>query len=297
MKRETARVIADREEQVLSNLINQLYSNKSKNYSLFEYIIRLDPILKKENVIEVKHTGNDSKTLGDIAIYCENKIIFVETKFGRDTLANIGENSLTEAGLFNSITQNWTDFRESSGFNQKIIEILSPFNPDMLDLTKANIRADFVRALKIRLNISKNTEPVLIEICKKENDENKPLAEALLQIIELANQNKKDYINYLKNSEINRVNLKKFFNSISCGITPNKKVETETPYEFYYLTPKDVKKVDLSSYEAISEDLYSISFMENHLEISNGTETIKVVFHWKNVMQGIQTPCLNIFKK
>lgn len=295
MKRESARETANQEEIVLANLLSSIYVKQhDKKYNIYDYLEKLHPILSKEEVIEVKHVGKDSRGLGDLAVYCQNKVIFVETKFGKDTLANIGEDSLTEASIWEDALS-WSEFREAVKMEQQVIDILSPLNSEGLDLQKPNVRADFVRALKIKLEITKNTEPTLLKIIE-DKSEHLEIASALKKIIDIANQNKKEYVAYLSTRVINHENLKKFLSNLLSGITPTKKVETTLPYELYYMTPKEIIKVPIETYQAMNLDQFSVVYNDNSVELKAGTESVKVVFHWKNVMQGIQTPCLNVFK-
>lgn len=279
---------------LLVSILKLIYENRESSYDLFGFLNKIYSTLNNEKVIRIEHIGADSRGIGDIKCICENKPIYIETKFGKDTLANIGQNSLTSQGVF-SDALSWSEFRKTQGFDKSIADILQKHNSSNVDITKRSSLADFVREIKTKLGVQKNTEPILRDIIEN-NKPNIEEAQSLMSVIEIANENKKDYIKYLSTRALDQDKLKKFFNSVSSGITPKKRLIPEDNYEYYYVTPSEIKKINKLDLDNFAKEEFSVKFHDTYIEITNGEETVRVVFHWKNVMQGIQTPCLNLFR-
>jgi hypothetical protein len=124
---------------------------------------------------------------------------------------------------------------------------------------------------------------------------------------------KKGYINYLKNQEYNKLNLKKFVLLLLFGRhteqmimegmknSINKILNKKAKYEIYYIYDSKVIEKNYSEIKKILNEDLEIEFGSEETNIiirttKTKTNIIRIVFHWKNVFQGIKTPCLNIFE-
>lgn len=247
----------------------------------------------------IEYTGSEYLKIGDLRlsgnIRGKRVVRVYELKFGKDTLANIGENSLTDVGglgFFKDVLS-WKDYRSRYGFDSKVKRELLRINKNVLEMNNSQV-ANFVRRVKKEIGVEKNCEIKIDQILN--NSSNFPVqivlkAEVLKNIIQAANQNKEKYIKYLRSKSrfIDIKKLRQFYYQLSLGVTPNK--EDLEEYEYYYLTPDGVKHVS-----KIKRLKLKVLFGKQHILIHGPEFDLKIVFHWKNVMQGIQTPCLNIFK-
>lgn len=194
------------------------------------------------------------------------------SKFSFNTAANIGQNSLTDYGIFDCIS--WKEFREK-GFEPKKKEVINSLGLKGSNKTVCNV---------IRDNF------------KKEKDE----------IVKLSYKDRKEYITLLSTQNINKENLKTFVLNIILGTCKRGKYKKEISFEefkksFFVLINKNKEETILNKYEAfknINLDNISICFTEDKtsiLIVNGETKILRVSFHWKNKFQGGETPCLNVF--
>jgi hypothetical protein len=127
-----------------------------------------------------------------------------------------------------------------------------------------------------------------------------------------------EYLSVLKNSKLNKDKLKKFTFLILTGSHTQKILNSEIlkdfsslkdnidNYNVYYLYKRTLsidKENNLDNLYKIFENDIGIEIKGNEtnliiysLDGNIRTDLIRVVYHWKNKFQGIETPCLNIFK-
>ena len=143
------------------------------------------------------------------------------------------------------------------------------------------------------------------------------VASIICTIIKLARQDKIDYLNYLKDFEQDPEHIKKFIIAMYIGyhtreqlnhilnLKYNNIFKILNTYYVYYTNERKgkilVSKDDLGKeiQEIIKSDV-KIAFADDQTNCiiqSNDKKILRVVYHWKNKFQGIQTPCLNIFKE
>lgn len=123
---------------------------------------------------------------------------------------------------------------------------------------------------------------------------------------------KRDYIEYLSKKKINKTNLKRFAILILTGnhtkesfikyadTNPNN-LKPKGNYAVIYIY--DNNNMYIENIEPIInniiKDNIDIEFLkgQTNIKIFTGNKfyILRIVFHWKNKFQGIQTPCLNIF--
>lgn len=301
MKRSKAGKISENEEELFVEILQNLYLKSSKkdlNLKFIEYVnveILKD---KEEKIIKISRIGDDYSNLGDVEIITDKRKIILELKYGRDTLANISENAITQEnyGFFENALS-WSEFREKNNFNKKIIDFIIEYdeNIDRTLLEKRSKLAEFIRTLKLKLGESnKNTETLIRKA--EESGEFLDIVELFKKIIHLANKNKEDYINYLKENEnlLNTEKMEDFFYKVLLGITPSRNKKYSN-HEYYYLTPNKMERILFNNKK--DNNGFFIEYRKQDIIIGNNKIKLKLVFHWKNVMQGIQTPCLNVFKE
>jgi hypothetical protein len=258
------------------------------------------------------HIGNTyGQSLGDIKlILSDERIIYIELKYlnsGSGTRANISQNALTDYKIFPN-SKSWSIFREEENHDSWVLKKLSE---------------------KINTNLfsCNSPRPLICKMAKKikqlaENGDNE--ASKIIQFIKDNDaKEKKKYIQYLSNQNLNKNNLRKFVTLILTGNhtkecfkeyenTPFDKISIPDNYKVIYAYHN--KKVYIENIELIINKIKNIEydikiyFPKNSageidqtniiLYIENNSEKInllRIVFHWKNKFQGIETPCLNIF--
>lgn len=265
-------------------------------------------------IAEAHHVGNEYGTeMGDIKLIMEDssahylELKASETPFGRGTLANISQDSVTEYELLippaGSRIQSWSEFRERQGLRSAIQEVLDRYR--IAPCLRFEDKARFIR--------------------DEANSGNLHARRVIDTIIDLANTDKKNYINYLKNYAPNEENIIKFVFCLLNGIHTMPEIkrfmgsvstsDLKDRYEELTTLYANVQGGNVviterkSKIKAMLEEHYrfSILFPEEFEESNNnyivcynkisGEEKrlLSFVFHWKNVCQGIQTPCMNVF--
>jgi hypothetical protein len=155
----------------------------------------------------------------------------------------------------------------------------------------------------------------------KASDEKKIAASIIKEIMERDRNEKMEYINYLKTRKQNPDNIKKFTLLILAGAhshrafksmshLPLEKIIDMLKHGFYRVYYVD-KKTSTVRVEDLTEKLTKLMNKELGIFFKDGetnviigfkepgkeepTPVLRIVFHWKNIFQGIETPCLNIF--
>ena len=227
-----------------------------------------------------QHIGNNYKNRGDVS----KDGIEIELKFlskGKGTLANISQNALTRQGII--IADDWSTFRRN----------------------KFNIERD--KVLSKYLNIHKTIEKAGRYV--KEHDPS-----CKRKVIQLAKEDRLEYIKYISQKEINKDRLAKFTILLIIGFHTEELIskyidstierikELRHGYQIIYIYKDGTQKIE--NIDSILERFkdpskFTINFKkckQQNITIEYDQVTIlQIAFHWKNVFQGISTPCLNIF--
>jgi len=261
----------------------------------------------------VRHVGNRYGVLrGDIEITTQkNKRIFIELKAsesrsGKGTLANISQNSLTLYGLIGKKDGkkplSWSKFRRKVSFKRRAEDLLNSYSyPETLGFYE---KARYMRE-------------------KAKIGDKKALRIKKLIMI-LAKQDKKNYLNYIRHFPVKEANLKKFVFCMLNGIHTQKEIlsflerkkldslKTRAPIITLYANLKD-DKVVVSREENMNEDILknSVNLKFDFPEkLANkvyayvvvydkkkrkSRKLLGLIYHWKNIFQGIKTPCINVF--
>jgi hypothetical protein len=323
------REIVEEAEKIIVKLINKVtLTSLEEKHEFINLIVAFSKKIKEEypNIVKSEHIGNSYNSLGDISIFLKNgNQKFIELKFlesGFGTLANISQNALTELNIFK--TRSWSSFREEKNHSNKIIEYLNKYNypngkiKNHDSKNKIYEKADFLK--KIIESGTKNVEPLCKKIILDKNEyseEKKLAAEIILKIINFDKEIKLEYMKLLKESFYDEEKLKLFCFLILTGTHTIKDIQENisknvnlllkniSNYEIYYLYKKNnqiLKEDNLEFLKRILNNKIGIRIEDNQTNLiiySENTKKeniIRIVFHWKNKFQGIQTPCLNIFK-
>lgn len=264
-----------------------------------------------KNISSARHLGNRYDNTGDISIISNSDKFFIEvkmsdTKLGVGTKANISQDALTDNHFFKGKVKSWSKFRQeknhdkwvNSSLNQyrryprRILKIANP-------ITQKEEKARFLRDLANKGN--KKAKSILSNIREKDRKE------------------KIEYLAYLNSQEQQNEMIKRFFILITLGIHIKEVLgdlirkdnffrEIQNLFVYYanYHRGKIVIRQEDAG-EKIRKILkrysdFKIIFLKGltHCKIVGIKNKIpepllQIVLHWKNIAQGIKTPCLNIF--
>lgn len=275
-----------------------------------KFIKKTYPSFKK-----VQHIGNKYSGLrGDIKIYKKSGAVEYielkasETEFGRGTLANISQNAVTEYGLIINKEEeeilSWSELRKTKKFRDRVESFLNTF--------KYPRKVDFYDKAR-----------VIRKMAKKGNLR----AMAIKRLIsKLAKKDKKEYINHIRQFQVNEENLKKFLFCMLNGIHVKKDISnfmakikvgnlrkssalTTTLYgnvkkgKIVVTREKNKIGILLNRYENFKfsfpeetgDTIYTYVSCNRKGKNKRDIKILGLVYHWKNIFQGIKTPCINVF--
>lgn len=263
------------------------------------------------SIKEVKHLGNRYDNIGDILIISNSGQFFVEIKMsanphGTGTKANISQNALTENGLFVDRPKSWSEFRNEKGHEKIVDDLLSKFLKYPRNILKIE-NLSFLREEKARYlrKLAKNKRRAAVKILKS--------------IHEMDKTEKIEYLNYLKEQKQLPEMIKRFFVLIKSGVHRKDELgELMKDKNFFSIAEnllvyysnfykgkiviykedagKKIKEIleKLDNFKIIFPDgLTHCKLIGFNNKLSR--PLLQIVFHWKNISQGIKTPCLNIF--
>ena len=321
--------IEDAEKIVVDLLNKKIISAKQKKNKWIKHSLETEKAIIRDfgDIKQAEHIGNtygageigDIKILTDDWIYIELKMS--ESKKGKGTLANISQNALTVSNLFRKEDiMSWSEFRDHFNFPKRVLDLLNEYKEYPSNLGSGSInnqikkKGAFLKKKFIEKTGNKNIANV---VCKYINTPSiSQVASIICTIIKLARQDKIDYLNYLKDIEQDPEHIKKFIIAMYIGYHTREQLnhilnlkyndifKILNTYYVYYTNERRgkilVSKDDLGKeiQEIIKSDV-KIAFADDQTNCiiqSNDKKILRVVYHWKNKFQGIQTPCLNIFK-
>lgn len=301
-------------EKIIIKILNSKNLNNSdrKNW-WFNHAVFMAEKIKKDfpNISSARHLGNRYDNTGDILIVSGRNKFFIEvkmsdTKSGVGTEANISQDALTENYLFTGKIKSWSKFRQGKNHDNWVNDYLNRFarypqsilkitNP----ITQKEEKARYLRILAKKGN--KKSKSILDDIQKKDKKE------------------KIEYLAYLGNQKQQKKMVKRFFILITSGIHRKEELENlikkdnffkEIQNLFIYYSNYHKSKIIIRS-ENVGKRIgkilkrysdFKIIFPKGltHCKIVGAKGRVskpllQIVFHWKNIAQGIKTPCLNIF--
>lgn len=324
-------------EKIIIDLLNNrgLSENQLKN-KWIKHCYELEKAMKRDfsEIREAKHIGNlyGKGEIGDIRILTNENPnwIYIELKMsespkGKGTLANISQNALTTSNLFigNNVFS-WNTFRKRNNFNQKVIHELNKYKEYPISLNKGSVntqisnKAEYLKKkFQDFFGLSKRTS-ISDKVCKQINTKSiAEIAQICCNIVKMAREDKISYLSYLKQIKQDDDNIKKFTIAMLIGYhteaqlnhilsIPYKEILKILDFYYVYYTNEKGSTITISS-DDLGRDVnqiikgnIKIEFPEdqtNCLIKSDSKTLIRIVFHWKNKFQGIETPCLNIFKE
>lgn len=258
-----------------------------------------------------RHLGNRYDNTGDVLIISNGKDILIEvkmsdTKLGVGTKANISQNALTENYLFSGNIKSWSEFRKEKKHDEWVNDYLNQFTnyPSKIckitnPILQKEEKARYLRDLKKRRN---------------------KIATGILNLIRDKDRGEKiEYLAYLGVQKQRKDMIRKFLVLIILGVHKKEVIQKLIQKDNFFHEIKNlivyygnldkgkilVRKEDVG--KRIKKILKEYSEFEiifpkklTHCKLVGvkGGKTrslLQIVLHWKNIAQGIKTPCLNIF--
>ncbi|NPV83144.1 MAG: hypothetical protein HPY46_06140 [Candidatus Aminicenantes bacterium] len=304
-------------ELILIKFLNNDYINDQERQNPWFHHSRLiSKCIKKDfrNLKNIGHLGNKYDKVGDIFISDGVDKYYIELKMSKNpsgfgTKANISQDALTDLGLFEKNTKSWSMFRSEYNHDEKIINILDQYRnyPCRIKENQALKNRNKIKECKARYlrdkanNGDKNAHMILNEV----HDFDKSIKIKYLNYLSCQQQNyeliKKFYILIMlgihkikimkalmeKNDLLNNIgNLIIYY---ACGEYPNIEVLKENVIEKV--------RINLGNFATFRINFIpNVTYCQLVGTLNNKiTPLLNIVLHWKNVSQGIKTPCLNIF--
>jgi len=304
--------IEEAEKTIVKILNSQNLNDFDRKNHWFSHASSIAERIKKDfiNITSVRHLGNRYDNTGDILIISKKNKFFIETKMsdtksGIGTKANISQDALTEYHLFMGKVKSWSRFRQEKNHDKWVNDFLNQFTnypQNILKITDSTLqKEEKARYLRKLANKNKKARDVLNNIHGKDKKE------------------KIKYLVYLNNKRQQKKMVKRFFILIILGIHRKEELENlikkdnffqEIQNLFVYYGNASKGRI-ISRREDVGERIkkilekysdFKIIFPKGltHCKIIGikgevSRPLLQIVFHWKNIAQGIKTPCLNIF--
>jgi len=304
--------IEEAEKIIVKILNSQNLNDFDRKNHWFSHASSIAERIKKDfiNITSVRHLGNRYDNTGDILIISKKNKFFIETKMsdtksGIGTKANISQDALTEYHLFMGKVKSWSRFRQEKNHDKWVNDFLNQFTnypQNILKITDSTLqKEEKARYLRKLANKNKKARDVLNNIHGKDKKE------------------KIKYLVYLNNKRQQKKMVKRFFILIILGIHRKEELENlikkdnffqEIQNLFVYYGNASKGRI-ISRREDVGERIKKI--LEKHSDFKIifpkglthckiigikgevSRPLLQIVFHWKNIAQGIKTPCLNIF--
>jgi len=305
--------IEDAEKIIVKILNSQKLTSFDKKNRWFKHAFSIAESIIKDfpNISSAHHLGNRYDNTGDLMIIYKGKRIFLEikmsdTKLGIGTRANISQNALTENRLFAGKIKSWSKFRQEKNHDVWVNSYLDNF-------TKYP-----QKILKIRNPKEQKEEKAKYLRTLKQKGSNK--AKNILDDIQRRDKKEKiEYLIFLKKHKQDEEIIKRFFILIILGIHRKNELKDLIKKSNFFQeiqnlliyygnlyngkiivrredVGKKIKKI-IKKYPNFKiifpKGLTHCKMVGTNGQISN--PLLQIVFHWKNIAQGIKTPCLNIF--
>ncbi|QAU13943.1 hypothetical protein EKH57_15150 [Halorubrum sp. BOL3-1] len=275
----------------------------------------------------VRHAGNSYDSLGDLIVESPAGETFLEAKFvaSGGTRANLGQDTLTEFGLFEDATA-WSEFREEIGFpedRQVLLQQFDDYPDDVRDWSYKSAVYDRAKHLKNVVDVSRgqNTGSRADEVLADPDatETQRTAARIINEILELDREEKLAYFDHLRTAEQDPRAIETFAHLIACGYHTADALD-----EHFDRDLDEIKRlIETDSYrlyevnrnsgsvtaENPSELLAGFEWKDTRVEIPEDGTSVSVVtgppddrrrvlnvaYNWKNKFQGIQTPSMNVF--
>ena len=304
--------IEEAEKIIVKILNSQNLNDFDRKNHWFSHASSIAERIKKDfiNITSARHLGNRYDNTGDILIISKKNKFFIETKMsdtksGIGTKANISQDALTEYHLFMGKVKSWSRFRQEKNHDKWVNDFLNQFTnypQNILKITDSTLqKEEKARYLRKLANKNKKARDVLNNIHGKDKKE------------------KIKYLVYLNNKRQQKKMVKRFFILIILGIHRKEELENLIKKDNFFQEIQNLfvyygnvsKGRIISRREDVGERIkkilekysdFKIIFPKGltHCKIIGikgevSRPLLQIVFHWKNIAQGIKTPCLNIF--
>ena len=304
--------IEEAEKIIVKILNSQNLNDFDRKNHWFSHASSIAERIKKDfiNITSARHLGNRYDNTGDILIISKKNKFFIETKMsdtksGIGTKANISQDALTEYHLFMGKVKSWSRFRQEKNHDKWVNDFLNQFTnypQNILKITDSTLqKEEKARYLRKLANKNKKARDVLNNIHGKDKKE------------------KIKYLVYLNNKRQQKKMVKRFFILIILGIHRKEELENLIKKDNFFQEIQNLfvyygnvsKGRIISRREDVGERIKKI--LEKHSDFKIifpkglthckiigikgevSKPLLQIVFHWKNIAQGIKTPCLNIF--
>ena len=308
------RELIKRAELIIVKILNNEKLSKSdfKNH-WFKHACATAEAMKADffGISSAKHLGDNYATIGDISFTSKGHEMIVEikmsdTEFSLGTKANISQNALTDNKLFEGDVYSWSEYRDKKHHDLWIMKFLDKFK------NYPTIVSDIE-------NIQNNKEEkarYLIKFKKKDRSAKKILDD----IHDRDRKEKEEYLLYLSKQKQIPGRIRRFLGLIMLGIHRREEMSALIKSDrfideakrliIYYGNLSDNKII--VGKQNVGNTFKRILNRFVHFEINfipgithcklmgveksgNKVPLLQIVIHWKNISQGIKTPCLNIF--
>ena len=304
--------IEEAEKIIVKILNSQNLNDFDRKNHWFSHASSIAERIKKDfiNITSARHLGNRYDNTGDILIISKKNKFFIETKMsdtksGIGTKANISQDALMEYHLFMGKVKSWSRFRQEKNHDKWVNDFLNQFTnypQNILKITDSTLqKEEKARYLRKLANKNKKARDVLNNIHGKDKKE------------------KIKYLVYLNNKRQQKKMVKRFFILIILGIHRKEELENLIKKDNFFQEIQNLfvyygnvsKGRIISRREDVGERIkkilekysdFKIIFPKGltHCKIIGikgevSRPLLQIVFHWKNIAQGIKTPCLNIF--
>lgn len=302
-------------EKIIVKILNlESISGLDKQNHWFRHAVNIAKTIKKDfpNIKKAQHLGNRYDNTGDILLITSDKReIFIEvkmsdTRLGVGTKANISQDALTENYLFVGKVKSWSEFRKNKRHYKWVDSYLTLFS----------------KYPKKILNISNPTvkrEEKARYLRKLKQQGNKKAKEIFNKIHERDKKEKIEYLTYLSKQPQREEMVKRFFILITLGIHKKEELQVLIKKDNFFQEIQDLLVYYGNSYndkilvrkentgKKIKKLLKEFSGFKiifpsgtTHCKLvgikgKKNIPLLQIVLHWKNIAQGIKTPCLNIF--
>jgi len=314
MGKHERKLIQEAENLIVKILKGQATTSDDECNKWYSYAFEIAQEIKKDitTIRRIEHVGNRYDLIGDLIINDGSKDIFIEVKMsekpsGKCTKANISQNALTELGLFKGDLKSWSEFRELNCHQKLISSLLSSYEHIPDEIKGPNMSSNIIKEKIARYirNKSRNGELKAKRILNAIHGVDKVI--------------KLKYLSYLSEKPQDEDKIKRFYILIMLGIHKIEKMRelmkkrnliNQAKNLLVYYGNKENQKIIVTK-EDVGEkvnkimnkvDKFKIFFKEGQTNcklvgISKGkiVPLLNIVLHWKNIAQGIKTPCLNIF--
>lgn len=310
------RALIEGAEKIIVKVLNsQKITAADRKNPWLEHATAIAIRIKRDfpNIKRAHHLGNRYDNTGDILIILvSGSQNFVEVKMsatreGVGTKANISQDALTDNYLFLGKPQSWSEFRKHKGHDRWVNSYLSTFK-------------------RYPSHIFKIANPILQKeekaryLRKLKSEGNKKAISILNKIHTEDRKEKLEYLRYLSKQKQQKEMIKKFFILLVLGIHRKNELQDLIKRASFFSEVRSLTIYYANSYKSMitvrKEDTgkrikslldefsrFEISFPSGLTQCKlvgvkgkNSVSLLQIVFHWKNIAQGIKTPCLNVFE-